>query len=97
MSLESQIREGRAAYVKFNCAICHGDEGRGNGMVGQFMTPKPRNFVDELMKKGDSQLDLFKTISVGLCAMPGYQTTISAEERMLLAAYVRSLKKGSTP
>lgn len=36
----TDLRPGEAAYRRY-CSACHGMEGRGDGVVGGFMTPRP--------------------------------------------------------
>ena len=38
-----------ATLYKNNCATCHGDKGDGMGPAGQYLNPKPRNFVADKM------------------------------------------------
>jgi mono/diheme cytochrome c family protein len=35
---------GRARYLRY-CGACHGPDGKGDGIAGTFMTPKPANLT----------------------------------------------------
>lgn len=82
------------------CAVCHGRNGRGNGLVtqraGQILattwTP-PSNILDETLH-GDQYPDgkLFSTITNGVRKMAGYASQIKAEDRWAVVAYVRALQ-----
>jgi mono/diheme cytochrome c family protein len=40
---------GRAMYLRY-CGACHGPQGKGDGITGSFMTPKPAD-LKELARK----------------------------------------------
>lgn len=72
-----------------NCAPCHAKDGGGiNGV----------NLTDEQYKNVKQVTDIFGVITAGAAngAMPAWQNTISQNERVILAAYVASLR-GTTP
>jgi cytochrome c oxidase cbb3-type subunit 3 len=72
-----------------NCAACHARDGGGiNGV----------NLTDDSYKVVRSLTDIFKVISEGANngAMPAWKNNFSEKERVLLAAYVASLR-GTTP
>ncbi|HIP52796.1 MAG TPA: c-type cytochrome, partial [Chromatiales bacterium] len=90
--------KGKELY-DFRCAVCHGENGMGNGVAADFMYPKPRDFSLALFKYKSSpgtQLprddDLFKTIKHGLpgTAMPGWGSLMSDDQiRSLLPVIKR--------
>lgn len=72
-----------------NCAACHGRDGGGiNGV----------NLTDEYYKNVSSLTDLYRIVSDGAAngAMPAWRNRLSQNERVIVAAYVASLR-GSTP
>lgn len=72
-----------------NCAPCHAKDGGGiNGV----------NLTDDHYKNVKQLTDIFGVITTGAAngAMPGWQNTISQNERVILAAYVASLR-GTAP
>lgn len=91
---KAELDTGKAAYLSNNCAACHGEKGDGQGPAGASLNPKPRNFLKDTFKKGDSFENIFETISKGL---PG--TTMMAyghlpeATRKALAHYILSLRK----
>jgi len=91
---------GRVLY-NANCAVCHGTAGDGNGPRAASLNPRPRNFVSGEYKfktterdEPPSDLDLFRTITVGIpgTAMSG-ASKLSEKERWDLVAYIKSLAK----
>ena len=74
-----------------NCATCHGESGDGQGTT-QLDRPA-RSFMDGGFSFGNTPEALFKTISVGIpgTPMPGFDSSLSEEERKLVASYVVTL------
>jgi mono/diheme cytochrome c family protein len=96
-STPALIEKGKASYAT-NCLACHGEKGEGNGPTGQYLAPKPRNFVTEPFKKGNKPEEVFKSISDGL---PG-STMVSfgklpEEERWALTYYVLNFQPKAKP
>src|SRR5262245_32871849 len=42
---------GRAMYLRY-CGACHGPQGKGDGIAGSFMTPKPADLTQIADKNG---------------------------------------------
>jgi len=70
------------------CAICHGEQGAGDGAAAEFLYPMPRDFTLALFKYKTSpgsalprDEDLFDTIKFGLAGtgMPGWGELLSDE------------------
>ena len=81
------------------CAVCHGDEGMGDGPAADFMYPKPRDFSLALFKYKTSpgtmlplDEDLFNTIKFGLTgtAMPAWDSLLSDEQISSLIPIIKS-------
>ena len=92
---EETVVRGKALYVRYGCAVCHGQEGRGDGPVARSMKPPPRDFRDATaFENGRSLGAISETIRVGVInkgvGMPGYPH-IPGEERRAIGAYVASL------
>ena len=91
---EWDLAAGQTVY-KNNCVACHGASGDGRGPASVAIpNPKPRNFIADKFKFGDSKEQIFATITKGIegTAMPGW-TGLSVEERQSVSAYVASLRK----
>lgn len=86
------MARGRALFAK-QCAICHGDQGDGQGKFAYLMNPRPRNFKQGKFKLTTTQNliasddDLLRTISRGMpgSAMPPWGHLPPADLRALVA------------
>ncbi len=74
------------------CAVCHGVKGKGDGMAGAGLNPKPTNFTTEVFQ---SQTDgaIFWKIEEGRSPMASYKTSIPENKRWQIVNYLRTLKK----
>ena len=77
-----------------NCVSCHGLDGKGDPAMSATLDPKPRNFVTEEFKHGDSDKDIFRTITKGSpgTAMAGFGSKLDDRSRWQLVAFVKSLR-----
>jgi mono/diheme cytochrome c family protein len=88
-------------FFTATCAICHGPEGKGDGPGGKDLKDAwdhpltPADLTGEHHKSGDTLIDLYRTISLGLDGTPmvGYLETLGNEKIWELAAFVQSLSK----
>ena len=53
-------------FFKTNCAMCHGDEGKGDGPAGMALNPRPRNFVEGKWTQGEGIIAHFKVLQHGI-------------------------------
>lgn len=49
-----------------NCALCHGNEGKGDGSAGAGLNPKPRNLVEGKWTQGPGLTDHFNVVTHGI-------------------------------
>ncbi len=83
------LARGREMYV-LHCLVCHGEQGRGNGPVGQKFVPQPMELnLDYVQLQPDGQL--FYTISHGSIAMPFYRQAMPAEDRWHLVNFIKEV------
>jgi mono/diheme cytochrome c family protein len=88
ISPESLAR-GREMY-ELHCIVCHGAEGRGNGLVGQKFVPQPMELnLDYVQLQPDGQI--YYTISHGSLAMPFYRQAIADEDRWHLVNFIKEV------
>ncbi|WP_452600737.1 c-type cytochrome [Pontimicrobium sp. MEBiC06410] len=81
---------GKKIY-KMLCFVCHGPKGKGGGMAGTGLTPKPADLTSDTFQ---SQSDgaIFWKIEQGRSPMPSYKTSIPEKKRWELINYLRTLK-----
>ncbi|MDH3599048.1 MAG: CopD family protein, partial [Candidatus Tectomicrobia bacterium] len=84
-----------AALFRTHCAVCHGEEGRGDGPGAAGLNPKPADLTAEHVDD-HTDGDIFWWLNYGIAgtAMPSFATTLSAVERWELIHYIRSLRHG---
>jgi mono/diheme cytochrome c family protein len=84
-------KKGKQMYAQL-CVICHGAKGKGDGIAGATLNPKPANFTKEAFF---SQTDgaIFWKLTNGNAPMAAYKDLISETERWQLVNYLRALKK----
>lgn len=88
---EDDLKEGKKLYKQL-CAICHGDKGKGDGMAGVSLKPRPANLTSE---KVQSQSDgaIFWKMTEGRAPMAAYKDLIKEDQRWQLVSFIRTLKK----
>lgn len=84
------LAHGKTLYAN-NCAMCHGNEGKGDGAAGAALTPHPRNFTSaDGWKKGRKPGEVFHTVTNGLSPMPAF-STMPVDDRWAVTHYLLSL------
>lgn len=75
------------------CAVCHGDSGRGDGLAAEGMEPPPANLTNAARLDQMSLYDIYNTLGLGVegTDMPSFAELLSERERWDLASYVASL------
>lgn len=100
LAIDAAVLQRGQQQFNIYCSVCHGMNGRGNGLVNQraqrilatTWTP-PSNLHDATLYQ-DVYPDgkLFGTISNGVRKMPGYAAQIRAKDRWAIVSYVRALQ-----
>ena len=81
--------KAKPLYEK-NCLMCHGETGKGDGMMAAMLSEKPPSFTDAHMMGEMSDGELFWKIGEGKAPMPSFKTKFSEEERWHLVNYIRA-------
>ena len=95
----SEVVSGEAVYAA-NCALCHGQDGRGQGQAAIGLEPPPADFNDSEWKTGDGSLAAIRnTIENGSpgTAMIGWKGTLTDAEIDAVARYVQAFGGGEAP
>jgi mono/diheme cytochrome c family protein len=96
------LKRGQERFEIF-CAVCHGNDGTGNGKIVERGYTRPPNYINDrsrgFERKGVRILlrdvpigYFFEVISKGYGAMPDYESQIPPSDRWAIAAYVRALQ-----
>jgi mono/diheme cytochrome c family protein len=87
---QALLDRGRERYAVF-CTPCHGQDGRGQGMIVARGFPHAGNLTGEALRKA-SATELYDAISNGRKAMFGMAQMIPSADRWAIVAYVRALQ-----
>lgn len=89
---EVSLQRGEILY-SIHCALCHGDNGQGDGPLEEFYTD--RSPSDLTARNIAAQFDgvIFRTISHGLGLMPALAENLTPHERWDVINYLRSLEE----
>jgi mono/diheme cytochrome c family protein len=91
--------EARAPRVYAErCSHCHGAEGRGDGIAGRALDPRPRDYADAAWQASITDAEIGATIRGGgastgrSAAMPAHPD-LSDRDVHALVAYIRSVPR----
>lgn len=85
-----ELANGQELYNQ-NCAGCHGDTGKGDGINATDLSSTVPDITDHARMASLSAADLYQVISAGKGEMPAYQSQIDEQGLWALAGYIRSL------
>jgi mono/diheme cytochrome c family protein len=88
---EISVTRGEA-FFKVNCVMCHDEEGRGNGVIANFLVnKKPADLTSDLIQsKSDGAL--FIAISNGIPGgMPALNENLTVRDRWDVVNYLRTI------
>ncbi|NOX36756.1 MAG: cytochrome c [Calditrichaeota bacterium] len=91
---KNDVKATEAGKTIFNqlCAICHGNSGKGDGVAGMALNPRPANLTSDAVQ---SQSDgaLYWKITTGRPPMASYRESLTDEQRWQVVNYIRQLGK----
>jgi len=86
------IAQGKKAYG-FDCAMCHGKEGAGDGDLAESMHLKLKDYRDPAALKNMTDGEMYAIIMNGKGQMTGEEGRLKPEQVWNVVNYVRSLAK----
>jgi len=89
--------KGKEFYLSYGCALCHGWNGRGDGINAQKFDPPPTNFHNhKAFLHGQDRDSIRRSIQYGIkednSIMPAFED-IPPDEVELIISYLQSLQK----
>lgn len=76
-----------------HCAMCHGVEGRGDGVLAASLNPPPADLTaDHVDDHSDGDIFWWVTHGIEQTAMPAFGSVLTEEERWTVIHFVRSLR-----
>lgn len=99
VSTPELVSHGKEVFAQ-NCVLCHGNEGKGDGVGGATLNPKPRNFTSgsEKWKNGRTVAGVYKTLKDGVAGsgMASF-SGLPTDDRWAVLHYVLSLGPTKVP
>ncbi len=93
----ASVARGAKLYAR-ECADCHGVAGKGDGPKAKKVKgPPPTDLTDLSIMGGLAPVDIYRKLLFGVAgtAMPGFEESLSEDERWAVTAFVATLPYGS--
>ncbi|HED13311.1 MAG TPA: cytochrome c [Gammaproteobacteria bacterium] len=84
------LATGKALYITY-CLPCHGENGKGDGLVGKVFETQPADLTSDYVKNDITDGWIWGTITFGSYIMPRYSYDLSPQERWDVVNYVRKI------
>jgi mono/diheme cytochrome c family protein len=89
------LARGLELHETFQCAVCHGEDHKGNGPSAEGLTDdlgdpiQPADFTSGIFKVGPLPQDIYRTMMTGLngTPMPSYDSVLDTEEKRWAMSY----------
>jgi mono/diheme cytochrome c family protein len=91
---KANLEEGKILYTRI-CSHCHGEQGDGQGPVGQKFKGVPNYSTGNYKTMNDGHI--YHVIQWGRNRMMPHGSIVNPEERWKIAMYVRVLQQGKGP
>jgi mono/diheme cytochrome c family protein len=91
---KANLEEGKVLYLR-NCQHCHGEQGDGQGLVGQKFKGVPSYSTGAYKTMNEGHV--YHVIEWGKNRMMPHGSQVNPEERWKIAMYVRVLQQGKGP
>jgi mono/diheme cytochrome c family protein len=85
------VAQGRQLFMMY-CAVCHGQEAKGDGPVAEKLMAPPPDLTSEFVKQRSDGF-IYGTIRYGGVLMPPLGSSMSPAETWAIVNYLRSIQK----
>jgi mono/diheme cytochrome c family protein len=85
------ISQGQKLYSSSDCAICHGKDGDGKGVLAKDISMNTHNWHDARSLSNRTDGELFFILAKGNGRMPGYEKHQTPDQMWQMLDYIRSL------
>lgn len=85
------VKKGKALFNTM-CVVCHGNKGKGDGIAGANLKPRPSNLLS-VKVQAQTNGELYWKMTTGRPPMAAYKDIMSEEKRWQLVAFIRQLGK----
>lgn len=89
---EISIERGQILFSIY-CALCHGDEGQGDGPLAEYYEERPIRNLTSASITGQFDGQIFRTMTEGFSRMPAQAEALSPRERWDVINYLRTLEE----
>jgi mono/diheme cytochrome c family protein len=89
------LKSIRPIYAN-KCAVCHGNDGKGDGHDASLYDPKPTNFTDATRMAAATDGELFYKLTEGRKPMPSFKKRLTDDQRWQLVVLIRSFTERRT-
>ena len=89
--ITSQLLERGQERFGIYCAVCHGSDGYGQGMIVQRGFPAPPSFHTDRLRAAPAG-HFFDVMTRGYGVMYPYASRLTPEDRWAITAYIRALQ-----
>ncbi|HWW87587.1 MAG TPA: c-type cytochrome [Vicinamibacterales bacterium] len=89
----SSIAAGRGIYES-SCASCHGDYGKGDGRLGEELSPKPTDLTSSTWSHGSTDREVFSEVRNGIkgTGMKAFGHKLTTHQIWDLVNYLHTLR-----
>ena len=90
--MSAEFMQRGAERFNINCAVCHGPNAAGDGIVKQYGMATIVSLLDQRIRDM-SEGEIFHTITHGKNTMFGYGHNVTVHDRWAIIAYLRALQR----
>lgn len=79
-----------------NCVLCHGPQGKGNGVLAKSFSKLPADLLTEPHTERHTAGDFFNWLTKGIpdTGMPGFASKLEEEDRWDVVNYIHAMSRG---